>query len=60
LLAALVAIQLTGPHGLLHLDVKVPAVFVAAVLAAVRAPFIVCVVAGALVAAVLRALFHFN
>jgi branched-subunit amino acid transport protein len=60
LLAALVAIQLTGPHGLLHLDVKVPAVFVAAVLAAVRAPFIVCVVAGALVAALLRALFHFN
>src|SRR5205814_34904 len=26
LLAALVAIQLTGPNGLLHLDVKVPAV----------------------------------
>jgi hypothetical protein len=32
----------------------------AAVLAALRAPFIVCVVAGALVAALLRALFHMN
>lgn len=59
LLAALVAIQLTGPTGLVRLDVKVPAVLVAAVLAALRAPFIVCVIAGALVAALLRALFHF-
>lgn len=58
LLAALVAIQLTGSNGLIHLDVKVPAVLVAAVLAALRAPFIVCVVAGALVAALLRAVFH--
>jgi branched-subunit amino acid transport protein len=58
LLAALVAIQLTGPHGLLQLDVKVPAVLLAAGLAALRAPFIVCVIAGALVAALLRALFH--
>ncbi|HEV2013380.1 MAG TPA: AzlD domain-containing protein [Candidatus Dormibacteraeota bacterium] len=58
LLAALVAIQLTGSHGILHLDVKVPAVLVAAVLAALRLPFIVCVVAGALVAATLRAVFH--
>ena len=58
LLAALVAIQLTGPNGLVHLDVKVPAVLVAAGLAALRAPFIVCVIAGELVAALLRALFH--
>ena len=58
LLAALVAIQLTGPNGFLHLDVKVPAVLLAAVLAALRAPFIVCVIASALVAALLRALFH--
>jgi branched-subunit amino acid transport protein len=58
LLAALVAIQLTGPNGLLHFDVKVPAVLFAAVLAAFRAPFIVCVVAGAVVAALLRAVFH--
>jgi branched-subunit amino acid transport protein len=58
LLAALVAIQLTGPNGVIHLDVKVPAVLVAAVLAALRAPFIVCVVAGAVVAGLLRAVFH--
>jgi branched-subunit amino acid transport protein len=58
LLAALIAIQLTGPNGLLHVDVKLPAVLVAAGLAALRAPFIVCVIAGALVAAVLRAAFH--
>jgi branched-subunit amino acid transport protein len=60
LLAALVAIQLTGPNGLVHLDVKVPAVLLAAVLAALRVPFIVCVVAGALIAALLRALFHLS
>jgi len=58
LLAALVAIQLTGSNGILHLDVKVPAVVVAAALAAVRLPFIVCVVAGAVVAATLRVVFH--
>ena len=58
LLAALVAIQLTGTNGLLHLDVKVPAVLFAGLLAALRAPFIVCVIAGALVAALLRAVFH--
>jgi hypothetical protein len=58
LLAALVAIQLTGSNGLIHLDVKVPAVLLAAGLAALRAPFIVCVIAGALVAGVLRAAFH--
>jgi len=58
LLAALVAIQLTGPNGLVHLDVRVPAVLVAALLAARRAPFIVCVIAGALVAALLRAVVH--
>ena len=58
LLAALVAIQLTGPNGVIHLDVKVAAVLFAAVLAALRAPFIVCVIAGALVAALLRAVFH--
>jgi branched-subunit amino acid transport protein len=58
LLAALVAIQLTGSNGVINLDVKVPAVLVAAGLAALRAPFIVCVIAGALVAGVLRAAFH--
>ena len=58
LLAALVAIELTGPNGVVHLDVKIPAVIVAGGLAALRVPFIVCVVAGAFVAALLRALFH--
>jgi len=48
LLAALVSIQLTGPNGILHLDVKVPAVILAALLSALRLPLIVCVVAGAL------------
>lgn len=58
LLAALIAIQLTGRSGLIHVDVKLPAVLAAAVLAALRMPFIVCVIAGAVVAALLRALFH--
>jgi branched-subunit amino acid transport protein len=58
LLAALVAIELTGQNGLIHLDVKIPAVIVAGGLAALRVPFIVCVVAGAFVAALLRAVFH--
>ena len=58
LLAALVAIQLTGANGLLHLDLNVLAVILAAVLSALRLPLIVCVVAGALVAALLRAAFH--
>ena len=58
LLAALVAIQLTGVNGLLHIDVKVAAVILVAVLSALRLPLIVCVVAGALLAALLRAVFH--
>ena len=58
LLAALVAIQLTGVNGLLHIDVKVAAVILVAVLSALRVPLIVCVVAGAVVAALLRAVFH--
>ena len=58
LLAALVAIQLTGTTGFLHLDVKVAAVILATVLSALRLPLIVCVIAGALVAALLRAVFQ--
>jgi len=58
LLAALVAVELTGPNGVIHLDVKIPAVIVAGGLAALRVPFIACVIAGALVAALLRAVFH--
>ena len=38
LLAALVAIELTGPKGVIQLDVKIPAVIVAAGLAALRVP----------------------
>ena len=60
LLAALVAIELTGPNGVVQLDVKIPAVVAAGGLAALRVPFIACVIAGALVAAGLRALLHLN
>jgi hypothetical protein len=58
LLAALVAIQLTGRNGILHLDVKVGAVLLAAALAALRVPLLICVIAGAILAALLRAAFH--
>jgi hypothetical protein len=58
LLAALVAIQLTGRNGVLHLDVKVAAVLLAAALAALRVPLLICVIAGAILAALLRAAFH--
>jgi len=44
----------------IQLDVKIPAVVVAGALAALRVPFIACVIAGALTAAGLRALFHLN
>ena len=59
LLAALVGIELTGSNGIVQLDVKVPAVMVAALLAALRMPLIVCILGGAVVAALLRAAFHF-
>jgi hypothetical protein len=58
LLAALVVtqtIQGTGGHPV-ALDARLPAVGVAGVLLALRAPFIVVVVAAAVVAAVLRLL----
>ena len=58
LLAALVGIELTASNGILHLDVRIPAVIIAAVLAALRVPLLACVIAGALVAALLRAAFH--
>ncbi len=57
LLAALVAIELTDSHGVLHPDARLAAVIVAAGLAALRAPLLLCVVAGAAVAALLRLLF---
>jgi hypothetical protein len=56
LLAALVAVQtFTAGHSLV-VDARLPAVIVAAVALALRAPFIVVVVAAAVTAAVLRAL----
>jgi branched-subunit amino acid transport protein len=60
LLAALVAIQLTGSNGILHLDLKLPSVILAGVLASLRVPLIVCVLAGAGLAALLRAAFHLS
>ena len=54
MLAALVAVQTLGQGQSLELDARIPAVVIAAVLFAVRPPFIVAVVAAALVAALLR------
>ncbi len=56
LLAGLVAIELTNARGLLHPDARLAAVIVSAGLAALRAPLLLSVLAGALVAALLRAL----
>lgn len=55
LLAALVYVELSGGRGFPALDAKALGVVAAVVLAAVRAPFAACVVAGAAVAAALRA-----
>ena len=57
LLAALIAVQTLGSGTGVTLDARVPAVLVAVVLFALRVPFIVVVVAAALVAAGIRALF---
>ena len=54
LLAALVVTELTDGNGVPTLDAKAAGVAVALVLAWRRAPFVVCVVAGAAVAAGLR------
>lgn len=54
LLAALVAVQTLGDGQAIVVDARVPAVLVAAGLLALRAPFLVVVAAGALVAALLR------
>lgn len=56
LLSALVITQTLERSGGLVVDARVPAVAVAAVLLALRAPFIVVVLAAAVVAAALRAL----
>lgn len=57
LLAALVITQTLGEDGSLVIDARVPALVVAGVLFALRAPFIVAVAAAAATAALLRALF---
>ncbi|MCD1267593.1 AzlD domain-containing protein [Microbacterium sp. MEC084] len=56
LLAALVAVQTVGAGMAVTLDARVPALLVAGALLWRRAPFIVVVLAAAVVAAVLRAL----
>ena len=58
LLAGLVAIELTDTRGIFHPDARLVAVLIAAGLAALRAPVLACVVAGALAAALLRAAGH--
>lgn len=54
LLGALVAVQTLGAGQQIVLDARVPALVVAAGLLILRAPFLVVVVAAALVAALLR------
>jgi hypothetical protein len=56
LLAALVAVQTLGDEGSLVLDARIAGVVVAAVLLALRAPFLVVILAAAVTAAGLRAL----
>ena len=56
LLAALVAVQTLGSDGRLVLDARLAGVGVAAVLLAVRAPFLVVILAAAATAALLRTL----
>ena len=54
MLAALVAVQSLAVGSSLQMDARIPAVIVAAGLFALRAPFIVAVIAAGLVAALLR------
>lgn len=54
LLAALVTVQALGAGQAIVLDARVPALIVAAGLLVLRAPFLIVVVAAALVAALLR------
>lgn len=56
MLAALVAVQSLAVGSSIEVDARIPAVLVAAVLFAIRAPFIVAVIAAGAVAALLRLL----
>lgn len=55
LLAALVAVQTLGSGTHISVDARVPAILVAAALFALRVPFILVVIAAAVVASVIRA-----
>ncbi|QEE61375.1 AzlD domain-containing protein [Salinibacterium sp. dk2585] len=55
LLAALVATQSLASGQQVEIDARVPAIFVAAALFALRVPFILVIVAAALTAAIIRA-----
>jgi hypothetical protein len=55
LLAALIAVQTLGAGQSIQVDARLPAVAVAAVLYALRVPFVVVVIAAAAVAALIRA-----
>ena len=57
LLAALIAVQTLGSGARIVVDARLPALAVAAVLLALRAPFIVVVIVAAASAALIRALF---
>ncbi len=57
LLAALIVVQTLGAGRGINVDARVPAVFVAAGLFALRVPFIIVVAVAALVAALIRAVF---
>ncbi|HEY8588356.1 MAG TPA: AzlD domain-containing protein [Naasia sp.] len=56
LLAALIAVQTLGVGMQLVLDARLPAVLLAAVLFALRVPFVLVILAAAVLAAVLRLL----
>ncbi len=56
LLAALVGVQTLGSGQGVALDARVPAILVAAVLFALRVPFVLVVIAAAVTAALLRLL----
>jgi len=57
LLAALVAVQTLGTGSGIAVDARLPALGVAAVLFALRVPFILVIIAAAATAALLRLLF---
>ncbi|MFM9918274.1 AzlD domain-containing protein [Lacisediminihabitans sp. H27-G8] len=57
LLAALIAVQTLGSGSRIVFDARLPAIAVAALLLALRVPFIVVVIAAAATAALIRAVF---